>query len=251
MILNLGASIINEYGDLVSTGTNEVPKFGGGHYINGQQKDTRNLALGYDPNDQKKKDLLTNLLKILKDLNYLNDELKNKSTSDLVNTIKPDLRNTQLMDIIEFNTEVHAEMNAIIHAARNTISVRKGELYTTTFPCHDCTKHIIAAGIKKVMYIEPYPKSLTSDLYSELVSIDESNPKKDTVSFKSYVGISPYRYMEIFEMGVRKNDDGSKKDWQYDNASPRFFEQSDYYLSRELKEKKILEDITKNLNTAN
>ncbi|MDN3612645.1 hypothetical protein QWZ16_23945 [Vibrio ostreicida] len=26
------------------------------------------------------------------------------------------------------------------------------------FPCHNCAKHIVASGIKRVVYVEPYPK---------------------------------------------------------------------------------------------
>jgi dCMP deaminase len=48
--------------------------------------------------------------------------------------------------------EIHAEMNAIIWAAREGISIDGGIIYTTTKPCRDCTKHIIASGIKSIFY---------------------------------------------------------------------------------------------------
>lgn len=41
------------------------------------------------------------------------------------------------------------------------------EMFTTTFPCHICAKHIIAAGIKAVYYIEPYEKSLAIELHDD------------------------------------------------------------------------------------
>lgn len=55
---------------------------------------------------------------------------------------------------------MHAEMFAITDAARRGLSVRDATLYCTTFPCHMCARHIIASGIRKVVYIEPYPKSM-------------------------------------------------------------------------------------------
>ena len=40
-------------------------------------------------------------------------------------------------------------------------------MYVTTFPCHNCAKHIIAAGLERVVYLEPYPKSRAKTLYDE------------------------------------------------------------------------------------
>ena len=53
--------------------------------------------------------------------------------------------------------EIHAEMNAIIWAARKGVSVDGGVLYSTTKPCLQCTKNIIASGIKTIVYCEDYP----------------------------------------------------------------------------------------------
>jgi|CXWL01.1.fsa_nt_gi dCMP deaminase len=52
-------------------------------------------------------------------------------------------------------TAIHAENMAIMNAAgrnlENTI------LYTTTFPCAQCARQLVYAGIKEVVYVEPYP----------------------------------------------------------------------------------------------
>ncbi|QBG47188.1 dCMP deaminase family protein [Verrucomicrobia bacterium S94] len=50
----------------------------------------------------------------------------------------------------------HAEENAIVQAAYHGISVRDGSLYCTLSPCLLCTKMIINAGIKEVIYEEEY-----------------------------------------------------------------------------------------------
>lgn len=52
--------------------------------------------------------------------------------------------------------EVHAEMNAIIWAARRGISIDGSTIFVTLEPCHDCTKNIIAAGIKKIVFLNEY-----------------------------------------------------------------------------------------------
>lgn len=45
---------------------------------------------------------------------------------------------------------VHAEANAIAQAAHFGISLREARLYTRMFPCFDCAKLIVAAGITQV-----------------------------------------------------------------------------------------------------
>jgi dCMP deaminase len=51
----------------------------------------------------------------------------------------------------------HGEENAIVQAAYHGISVKDGMLYTTFSPCLLCTKMIINAGIREVIYNEEYP----------------------------------------------------------------------------------------------
>ena len=46
----------------------------------------------------------------------------------------------------------HAEMNAIMN--KNSASVAGGSLYVTMYPCNECAKLIIQAGIKEVVYHE-------------------------------------------------------------------------------------------------
>ena len=50
----------------------------------------------------------------------------------------------------------HAEENAIVQAAYHGVSVKDSTIYTTYSPCLICTKMIINAGIKEVVYREIY-----------------------------------------------------------------------------------------------
>jgi dCMP deaminase len=52
--------------------------------------------------------------------------------------------------------EIHAEMNAIIWAAREGISIDGATIYVTLEPCSDCSKNLIASGIKRIVYDKPY-----------------------------------------------------------------------------------------------
>lgn len=52
--------------------------------------------------------------------------------------------------------EIHAEMNALIWAARKGISIEDATIYVTLEPCSECSKNLIAAGIKKIVYDKAY-----------------------------------------------------------------------------------------------
>ncbi len=62
---------------------------------------------------------------------------------------------------------VHAEQNAIAQCARLGISIEGGTMYVTHQPCTICTKIIINAGIKRVVYLNPYPDDFSQKLFDE------------------------------------------------------------------------------------
>lgn len=51
---------------------------------------------------------------------------------------------------------VHAEQNTLLAAARFGISVQEGVLYTTMRPCFGCTKELLQAKIRKVLYLHDW-----------------------------------------------------------------------------------------------
>lgn len=51
---------------------------------------------------------------------------------------------------------LHAEANAITKVAKSSNSSDGATLYVTTSPCMECSKLIIQAGIKRVVYEEEY-----------------------------------------------------------------------------------------------
>ena len=56
----------------------------------------------------------------------------------------------------------HGEENAIVQASYHGIAIRDATLYTTYSPCLMCSKMIINAGIRKVVYNEAYPLNDTA-----------------------------------------------------------------------------------------
>lgn len=221
----VGAVVVDGNGELISVGYNEVPKFGGGLYGPEDDSDARDLVRKYDANDITKNRLVKSILR----------ELGRKGLT--IERTKRKLETTGLMDITEFGRAVHAEMEALLACIRTGRSTRRSTLYTTTFPCHNCCRHIIAAGIKKVVYVEPYPKSKAASLHSDAISVDEINETK--ISFMPFIGIGPRRYFDLFSLKlstgytIERKEKGRLKAWQRLDAPPRLQMQPNTYLARE------------------
>jgi len=62
---------------------------------------------------------------------------------------------------------LHAEQNAIIQAARHGVNISDSILYCTNSPCIICTKMLINAGIRKVVYLQGYSDSLSLEMLDE------------------------------------------------------------------------------------
>ena len=88
------------------------------------------------------------------------------------------LRNTKIFEITEYGRAVHAEMDALLNCASAGVSPKGATLFTTAFPCHNCTRHIIAAGISRVVSIEPYPKSQAVDLHGDAIRLGRNDDRR-------------------------------------------------------------------------
>lgn len=215
----VGAAIVSVTGEILSTGCNDVPKRGGGlyEYGNGDNRCVHKEG-GKCFNDQHK--------------DYLSDEIKSEIMKHDVNTqaaeaiAKAIRSNTRLKDLIEFSRAVHAEMDALITVSREGGSSVKGAiLFTTTYPCHNCARHIVAAGISSVYFIEPYAKSLAIELHDDDIIHDPDglvewgvvrSDKK--VAFLNFEGVSPNRFRDLFH-SLDGRKDGRGKAIRLDLAS--------------------------------
>ncbi len=231
----VGAVITSLTGELIAAGCNEVPSAGGGAIWEDapDQKthDYRDFKKGYDATARMQREMVTEILERLGQAGWLGDECRNIDPVDLANKAlyeglvgkEPPLRGTRAAGTLEFGRMVHAEMFAITEAARRGMAVKDALLYCTTFPCHMCARHIIAAGIKGVVYIEPYPKSLAKQLYPRSIRVDrDSEADPNAVDFRPFVGIAPRRYLELFAMVQRKDRRGHTIQWSAATAQTRF-----------------------------
>lgn len=62
---------------------------------------------------------------------------------------------------------IHAEQNAVIQAARHGIAIDGATCYCTHQPCVLCAKILINAGVKEIVYREPYPDELAQEMLAE------------------------------------------------------------------------------------
>lgn len=227
----VGAAIYSKDGEILSQGCNEVPKAFGGTYWDTESPDYRDIKLGRDSNDVLKVDVLKDLIQIMKKNGVLSDKIiKAGSPLQIVNFLldrekgpsefdemRGSLKNAKILDLTEYGRVVHAEMNSICDAARKGTPLANAILYTTTFPCHNCTKHIIAAGIREVVFLEPYPKSKAKELHDNEVEIEQFSDSK--VVFRFFSGITPELYQDIFTKSKRKKD-GIAVRWQHGGPAP-------------------------------
>ena len=233
----VGAAICTTEGELIALGCNDVPKAGGGLYWEGDEGDSRDHLRGYDSNDVMKQFFMRDVLTRLQRSGWLTPEfekLDERALFDLAMTPGSLMRQAELMKIIEYGRSVHAEMAALMDAAKRGIAVEGCTLYTTTFPCHNCAKHIVASGIKRVVYVEPYPKSFTHRLYSDSVWVDGAGEAGKVIKFEPFVGISFRQYFSLFSMGaMERKINGTLTQWVAETASPRYYEHHSAYLARE------------------
>jgi hypothetical protein len=119
-------------------------------------------------------------------------------------------------------------MAALMNALRAGANVKDTILYCTTFPCHECARHLVGAGIRRVVYVEPYPKSRVTELHSDSIVLgqrSDPNPQKDPrVEFLPFIGIAPHRQTDLYSWVVRRVRDargiGHSVSWSLEDEPP-------------------------------
>jgi deoxycytidylate deaminase len=225
----VGAAVVDKHGDCLSIGWNDVPKAGGGLYGPGMAPE-RDMDRRIDSNDEEK---LAMARKILRRTEPDESQITDSQY------VRRAFKGTGFFDITEFGRAVHAEMEAVLACARSGRSPREASLYVTTFPCHTCTRHIIAAGIARVYYIEPYAKSKAFQLHDDAITDQEDTANEGKIPFLPFIGIGPRRYLDLFSLSlgtgypIERKVDGKKAEWSRTKATPRLQMPAVSYLIRE------------------
>lgn len=224
----VGAVISTPQGDIISSGANDVPKFEGGQYWPNdavQDSDNRDFIRKYDSNKQQRSRIIENIIATMNKDPQLSDfstSYPYSSSDGFYTAITKALNDSELKSITEYGRAVHAEMAAITTASRLGTATKGGYLYSTTFPCHNCAKHIIASGISRVVYVEPYAKSLAYTLHGDSACQGPMRREDDIkkVVFEPFIGIGPRRFFDLFSLTlsngdqVKRNIDGKIIDFQ-------------------------------------
>ena len=236
-------AVIARRKSILSTGANDVPSPDGGlywSYFDAESKQVMDVAngrdykRGFDSNSQEKAKIIEGIVAKLRSI----DGLAPESIEPIIDILKT----SGIKDITEYGRVVHAEMDALLSCARNNISTKDATLYCTTFPCHNCAKHIITSGVKRVVFVQPYSKSRTLDFHSDSVSFsDGENPRGEKlVKFEPFIGVGPRNFLNLFSMNLgigyplaRKKADGSKIDWQRADSRIRMQLLPCSYIERE------------------
>ncbi|MDA8054677.1 MAG: deaminase [Thermoplasmatales archaeon] len=201
----VGACLINEKGDILSTGFNELPNINGGPVRDDTLKirDIDQFPIIRSSHEKKQQILIDFIESFLDKKSIIN--IDEKEIEEIIQSITEDPKSQ--INKMDITRTVHAEMTAITTAARLGQEINGSTLFVTTFPCTNCTKHIISSGIKKVVYIEPYPKNMILQYYPKLIKIidiaKESQQNDDGVIFTQFIGVSPFRYIELFARNLQ------------------------------------------------
>lgn len=207
----VGAAITDSDGEVLAVGWNDVPKPFGGLYEGGALAADRghidhrcwNKGGGKCFNDEEKDVIAKQLVEALLKEKIIQADQEQSAFFKL-------RRSSELKGLIEFSRAVHAEMHAILNAAKSAGGrVSGGKLFVTTYPCHSCARHLIAAGIKEIRFIEPYRKSLATRLHADAITESEDDISK--VVILPYDGVAPRRFLDLFTESHNGRKDAAGK----------------------------------------
>ncbi|MGE4240506.1 anti-phage dCTP deaminase [Ramlibacter sp.] len=204
----VGAAITDCDGRILATGWNDVPKPFGGLYqsddaTSSPDHDHRcwNKDKGKCFNDEEKATMAAAIVGRLVEARVVRESDRGMAEA----AVRQD---SQLKGLIEFSRAVHAEMHALLNAGRASGErIAGGKMYVTTYPCHSCARHLIAAGIREVLFVEPYRKSLATKLHPDAITESESDLAK--VRVMPFDGVAPSRFLKVFSASAQGRKDSA------------------------------------------
>lgn len=162
----VGALIIDNFGNVFSSGFNEVPA--------SERSCKKEYGMCY--RKYLRKNFFNELTEIIAD-----SETKEKVAAVVKNHFKA----------LDYCRALHAEENAIINMARlgGAKNLNETTLYTTTYPCNLCANKIAQVGIRRLVYFEPYPQKEAKEI---LQAHKVSQVPFEGISYNGY-----FRFMEV------------------------------------------------------
>jgi deoxycytidylate deaminase/dephospho-CoA kinase len=157
----VGAIIVDDEGNIISSGFNEVPT----HYRPCAEEYTGECG----------RDVIWKNFAALLDKDFQQVE----QHAAIAQAFRREFRR------LDNCRALHAEENAIVNLARNgrSVPLERCTLYTTTYPCRLCANKIVNLGIQRVVYLEPYPDAEAKVIFQNGGVKDEFF---EGVTFKAY-----------------------------------------------------------------
>lgn len=162
----VGALIIDNFGNVFSSGFNEVPT--------SERSCKKEYGMCY--RKYLRNQFSNELTEIIED-----SETQKKVASVVKNHFKA----------LDYCRALHAEENAIVNMARlgGAKNLNDAALYTTTYPCNLCANKIAQVGIRRLIYFEPYPQKEAKEM---LQAHKVAQVPFEGVSYNGY-----FRFMEV------------------------------------------------------
>lgn len=162
----VGALIIDNFGNVFSSGFNEVPT--------SERSCKKEYGMCY------RKYLRKEFMKELKGI--IEDSKVQEKVSSVVK---------EHFKALDYCRALHAEESAIVNMARLGGSKNLGDatLYTTTYPCNLCANKIAQVGIRRLVYFEPYPQKEAKDTLQK--------HKVEQIPFEGVSYNGYFRFMEV------------------------------------------------------
>jgi len=157
----VGAVIVDESGDVISSGFNEVPK--------GERPCIKRYRVCY--RDWRCTDFFKRLGEQFPEVAGQEAAMESAFRSEF--------------KILDYCRALHAEERAILNLARSgrSTSLATCTLFSTTYPCRLCANKIANVGMKEVVYLEPYPQQEAKDI---LRAAGVPDRLFEGVTFKAY-----------------------------------------------------------------
>lgn len=184
----VGAAVTNQYGSLVSIGWNSVAE-GQTPCLLRNKHELISVTRSTSYSDfERSEEFIAMLKKHTSSLNVGSQSSTGLNHSFCFKSVY----NKHLNDKNQVHTRsLHAEENAFLQIAKyGGESIRGGTLYTTASPCELCSKKAYQLGIKRVVYVDPYPGIAKKQILNSGLN------RPEMVLFRGAIGSAYHRMYE-------------------------------------------------------
>jgi cytidine deaminase len=204
----VGAALVDDRGDIVALGTAEVPAAGGGQYWEGDEHDARDIVFGVDPATAARAATVQRLLQLLTGMGATLPSEPNVLVDELLSIFDQDqgssgvgLGGEPAQSFQSLGRVVHAEMAALLAAARSGARLDGAALYVTAHPCRQCLRHLVCAGLRRVVYFGQRLEAAPS-FHADSVSVRaEASGRMELIPF---TGVGPGLYQSFFSRNMQE-----------------------------------------------